>query len=491
MLVLRYIFWALLKFVFGLRYRVRVHGLDRVRGLKGPVLILPNHPGYVDPPLVYLSLWPTLKPRPMAFEILFKNPLLWPFAKLINAVKIPDVDAQASAQLREEAQTAVKVVIDGLKNGENFILWPSGRIQRRGVEVLGGSRALTDILKAVPEATIVLARTTGVWGSMFSFAQTGKHPELTRMLFRGLGVYLANLIFFAPRRQVDITVEKLDREKLPELTREKINPWFENWYNAGGQSEPVYVPYHFLFGPRTFDFPKPGDLEDVDLSKIKPETQEAIRHLLEDKLHRPLTDAEQTPETTLDQLGLDSLDRVDLMLHVEQQFGFSGGQVPTNLGQVWALAQGMAETATPKPPPAEWFKPINDDAPLEVQGDTVVAAFVHRALKSRREVAAADDIAGAITYERLLTGALMMAERFKKIDAPNVGVLIPASVACDVVLFGLYLAGKLPVILNWTTGPANLAHAARLTKLTHVVTSRAFIDRTGVAVEAVEYLHVE
>src|SRR5262249_38925031 len=160
-------------------------------------------------------------------------------------------------------------------------------------------------------------------------------------------------------------------------------------------------------------------------------------------------------------------------------------------GQVWALAQGLAETATPKPPPAEWFKAIDDNSPLEVQGDTVFAAFVNRALKSRKDVAAADDIAGAVTYERLLTGALLMAERFKRVEAPNVGVLIPASVACDVVLFGLYLADKLPVILNWTTGPANLAHAARLTSLTHVVTSRAFIDRTAIAVEGVEYLHVE
>src|SRR5262245_30970670 len=449
MLVLRYIFWALLKFVFGLRYRVRVHGLDRVRGLKGPVLILPNHPGYVDPPLVYLSLWPTLKPRPMAFELLFRNPLLWPFAKLINAVRIPDVDAQASAQLRGEAQTAVKVVIDGLKNGENFILWPSGRIQRRGVEVLGGSRALTDILKAVPEANVVLVRTTGIWGSMFSFAQTGKHPELTKLLFRGLGLFLANLIFFTPRRQVDIAVEKLDRGALPELTREEINPWFENWYNTGGQSEPVYVPYHFLFGARTFDFPKPSDLEDIDLSKVKPETKEAVYQLLEDKLHRPLSESERAPESTLDQLGLDSLDRVDLMLQVEQQFGFSGGQVPANVGQVCALAQGLAETATPRPPPAAWFRPIADNMPLEVKGDTVVAAFVTRALESRADVAAADDLAGAVSYENLLTGALLMAERFKKIEAPNVGLLMPASVACDVALFGLYLAGKVPVILNW------------------------------------------
>ena len=34
--------------------------------------------------------------------------------------------------------------------------------------------------------------------------------------------------------------------------------------------------------------------------------------------------------------------------------------------------------------------------------------------------------------------------------------------------------GKLPAILNWTTGPNNLAHAAKLMGLTHVVTSKAF-----------------
>src|SRR5262249_10144212 len=152
-------------------------------------------------------------------------------------------------------------------------MWPSGRIQRRGVEELGSSRALAVILQAVPEANVVLVRTTGIWGSMFSFAQTGKHPNLTRRMLQGLGVFLANLIFFTPRRRVDITVEKLDRSKLPELRRETLNPWFENWYNAEGPAEPVFVPYHFAFGPRTFEFPKLGGLDEVDLGQIKPETK--------------------------------------------------------------------------------------------------------------------------------------------------------------------------------------------------------------------------
>src|SRR6266852_4220464 len=99
---LRYIFWALLRFVLSLRYRLHVHGLDRVRDLRGPVLILPNHPGYVDPPLVFAALWPALKPRPMVFDLMFRNPFLRPFTKLLNALRIPDLDAQASAQARDD-----------------------------------------------------------------------------------------------------------------------------------------------------------------------------------------------------------------------------------------------------------------------------------------------------------------------------------------------------------------------------------------------------
>src|SRR5262249_5970247 len=160
--------------------------------------------------------------------------------------------------------------------------------------------------------------------------------------------------------------------------------------------------------------------------------------------------------------------------HVEQRFGFTGGQVPTNLGQLWALAEGLAEKAAPIPPPAAWFQPTGD-SPLEIEADTVAAAILNRALTSRKDVAAPGGPAGDITYERLLVGGLLMAKRLAKIEAANVGLQLPASVACDVALLGMYLAGKLPVILNWTTGPANLAHAARLMNLTHVITSKAFI----------------
>ena len=69
--------------------------------------------------------------------------------------------------------------------------------------------------------------------------------------------------------------------------------------------------------------------------------------------------------------------------------------------------------------------------------------------------------------------------------------MLPASVACDTMFLGLSLAGKQPVLLNWTTGPANLNHAARLTGLTHVISSWRLRDRLGIAIEGVQFLDVE
>ena len=488
MLLLRYALLWFAQCMLSLRYRVRVHGLEQLQGETGPILILPNHPGYIDPPLVLTTLWPLLKPRPMVLASMFNSPVLYPLIMILNALEVPDLES-ASQQAREQTAKAIQGLIDSLRHGDNCIMWPGGKVQRRGVEVLGAARALTDVLRAVPKAKLVLVRTRGVWGSRFSYAQTGQAPSLTGGILKGALWLLANLWLFMPRRRVDITVEKIDRARLPELQRDKINPWFEAWYNANGPETPTYVPYHFLFGSRTHEFPPPREALEIDPSAIKPETKEAVNQIVAEKLKRPLTEAEQQPGTTFDQLGIDSLDRMEITLHVEQRFGFSGDQVSTNLGQLWALAQGLAEKGPIKPPPAEWFR--KREGTVAIQGDTIPQAFVEIALRRRRDVAAADDLAGAVTYERAFVGALAMSKRFEKLPSPNVGLLLPASVACDLAFMGLQLAGKLPVVLNWTTGPANLAHAAKLMNLTHVVTSKVFVDRLGVTVAGAEYLYLE
>jgi long-chain-fatty-acid--[acyl-carrier-protein] ligase len=486
----RYLLWAIARLFLSLRYRVRVHGLEQLRGLKGPVLILPNHPGLIEPPLVITTLWPLLHPRPLIYGGNIHNVVLYPLMRLVNVLEIPDLN-RASANARAQAQQSIAAVIDGLRQGVNHIMWPSGRIQRNGVEVLGGARALTDILQGVPEAEIVLVRTRGVWGSMFSVAATGKVPNILRCLGWGVLLLIGNLLVLAPRRKVDITVERLDRSKLPPLERDQLNPWFEAWFNVGGPEKPTFVRYHFLMGRRTFEFPPLSSPEEADLSQIKAETKQAVAQVLSDKLHRELTADEVQPETTLDRLGLDSLDRMEVSLAIERRFGFTGDQVPANVGQLWALAQGLIEKGPPKTPDPAWFRAPADEGAAQIQGDTIPEAFLSRALASLGDVAAADDLAGAITYQRILLGAILLSRRFARLPGANVGLMLPASAGCFIAFFALHLAGKLPVLLNWTTGPANLDHAVRTTGLTHAITTQAFLDRAGVAVKDVQYIFLD
>jgi acyl carrier protein len=215
--------------------------------------------------------------------------------------------------------------------------------------------------------------------------------------------------------------------------------------------------------------------------------------MVEEHLRRPLADEERTALTTLDQLGLDSLDRMDLALEIEQRFGFRSDRVAATLGELWALAEGLltGDGSVAQAVPPLWTRPHTGGDQATCLADTMAEAFIRRVRANPNDVAVADRLSGALTYRRMLVGASLMSKRFARFEGQAVGVLLPSSVAADLVFFALHLAGKLPVMLNWTTGPAHLSHAVQTMKIRHVVTSRRFVDRLGVEIEEVDYAFLE
>src|SRR3954465_6759423 len=133
MTALRWFFWGLFRLLLGARYRLHVHGGDQRRALKGPVLVLPNHPGYIDPFLLFAVLWPTLRMRPLVYSGTFKGPTGRFLVHLVNALEVPDLDV-ASARARGEAEKAVADIAAGLEAGASFILWPAGHVWHDGLE---------------------------------------------------------------------------------------------------------------------------------------------------------------------------------------------------------------------------------------------------------------------------------------------------------------------------------------------------------------------
>lgn len=489
--LLNRIFWATCRFLLSFRYRTRVDGQEQLRSLQGPTLVIPNHPAYIDPPLVSSHIHLHKPLRPLVFSGTYRMLFLRPLMSLVDAFEVPDMSSQ-SRDAQAKALQMIDSVVDRLHAGDCMLIYPSGRLQRGDREVVGANRAVYEIVKRVPNLNVVMVRTRGVWGSSFSCAETGSPPNLAKKVITAAGWVFASLFFFLPRRQVSMHVQLADRDTLPLDSKEAFNTYLEQWYNADGEQEPKFVRYHHLFGPSEGDFGKGPKAEHYDVAAIRPKTIEQVNHLLSSHLGRELTEADLATSTTLESIGLDSLDRMDLALKIENQFGFRSDEVVSNVGELYALADGQLaqsdeQTAAPEP----WFAPHAENDPPRVLADTIAKAFVERVLKNPNDVVVADAISGVLTHRKMLIGATLMAKRFAKFEEKHVGVMLPAAVAADVVFYALQLAGKVPVMMNWTTGPTNLSHGVAVTEMKHIVTSKKMIDRLGIEVDGADYVYLE
>ena len=238
------------------------------------------------------------------------------------------------------------------------------------------------------------------------------------------------------------------------------------------------------------------------LAAIDKKTIGQVNELVASFLKRDLVDEEQVASTRLEDLGLDSLDRMELALRIEQQFGFQSDDVVETLGALWGLADGKLNAGAGSNKvlavPKNWSSSVLPAVGQNGSGkspwlldETVAAAFVHRMIETPEAAATGDAMSGVLSRRRLLVAATLMAERFRKIPEPHVGVMLPASVAADIVFYALHLAGKTPVMMNWTTGPSGLAHGIEVTGVRQVVTSSRLVDRLGIAIEGAGYIFLE
>lgn len=486
--------WFTFRCILGLRYRVLILGEEKLRRLEGPTLVMPNHAAYIDPAIVQSFIHRSYRGclRPIVLTGPYRNPVLHPLMLLVRALEVPDL-GQHSRRATEQARAMIDAVAERIEAGDSFLLYPSGRLQVRGQEVVGAARTASELLQRCKSVNIVLIRTRGLWGSKFGCAWTGKGPDLGKVVPFGFRTFFANLCFFMPRRDVTLTVEVIPREDIPGLDRQTLNPWLEEWYNRDIEipEKPVFVPYHFLFGPRDHEFRDISGSSAADLEKVPHEVKAEVTEMLESRLGRPLDAEEKSAATTLENTGLDSLERMALSLEIEQRFGFQSNEVGTTLGDLWLVAAGLAASAEEVVAPKEWLNRKEASPPFEVLADTLGEAFVRRALLDPQNVAAADLVSGALTCRKFLTACLLFSRRLKALDGDALGLMLPASVGADICFFGMHLAGKLPVMINWTSGPAATAHAIRTMRLKYIVTSRKLVDRLSIEIEGAEFFFVE
>jgi acyl-[acyl-carrier-protein]-phospholipid O-acyltransferase/long-chain-fatty-acid--[acyl-carrier-protein] ligase len=119
---------------------------------------------------------------------------------------------------------------------------------------------------------------------------------------------------------------------------------------------------------------------------------------------------------------------------------------------------------------------------------TVPEAILAAAAARPKFVVMQDFTMQGLPFRRLVVGAELLAGRFAGLletDA-RVGVLLPNTNAMPVALLGLWMAGKIPAILNYTTGPVIMLACVRLAALRTVITSRQFLTKGRLKVDELE-----
>jgi len=105
--------------------------------------------------------------------------------------------------------------------------------------------------------------------------------------------------------------------------------------------------------------------------------------------------------------------------------------------------------------------------------------FIRNAQKLSSKLAIDDKMLNRkVTYGKALIASLILAKKFSKFDEGEIGVMIPTSAGAVLAVLGVIMAGKVPAMINYSTGAAdNCRYAQRKCGFQTIITSKALLER--------------
>lgn len=476
----------LAKAFLSLRYRVTISGLEVLKGPKvkrGGTLFLANHTSLIDPPLVMLALAPKIKPRPLAVDYIFRIPLVKTLLGLVGAIELPNFETSVNTLKQAQADRAFSHIATALKGHEDFLIFPSGRLKTSAKEILGGASAVHRLLHDAPDTNLILIRISGLWGSSLSRALTGQVPSLPSIAWQGIKAVFFNLVFFTPRRHVHLELCNVSQEFPYAASKLEQNQYLESWYNQPyPQGEPLYLVASSRW-TGTLPSVTSQQQEKLNTSSLPPKLLDGVLEEVARITKRNKDSLDVSMDLASD-LGLDSLDLAELLVAVEEKYNcpsLAPGQVQT-IASLAAIAAGLD---TPKnliaTPTAKeerlWETPRHPLCPPKVE-TTVPEQFLTTSYNLKNHIACADAPSGTeVTYHAMRLGTIALANAIATMPGDRIGILLPATPAAYSTIIATQLAGKIPVMINWTLGRKYLDAITEQTDIQVILTSWKFLDK--------------
>ena len=120
-------------------------------------------------------------------------------------------------------------------------------------------------------------------------------------------------------------------------------------------------------------------------------------------------------------------------------------------------------------------------ATSNTQGSLFTALTDARAIHGGGFEALEDMERQPVSYNRLITMSLILGQRFKQFSTPGerVGLLLPNTVGVVGTFFGLQAVGRVPAMLNFSSGLKNMLSACFTAQIRTIISARRFVELAG------------
>jgi len=227
------------------RYKITLKGSEILQN-NSPILFLPNHQALIDPVILLSQIYRFSTATPVISEKYYDMPLVNWYFKRMGAVRVSDLET--GNRDTQVLKSITRSVFKGFRRNKNIVIYPSGQIAGQGYEKIFNKKSAYHIVSTIPEnVQIVGVRITGLWGSMFSKAKTGKSPDFFVQILKGIFYVPANLLFFVPKRNVSIEFVDLTliAKERAILGQKPFNIFLEDFYNMHGEEQALFIKYIF------------------------------------------------------------------------------------------------------------------------------------------------------------------------------------------------------------------------------------------------------
>ena len=108
----------------------------------------------------------------------------------------------------------------------------------------------------------------------------------------------------------------------------------------------------------------------------------------------------------------------------------------------------------------------------------ILENFIVEFSKNKAEYFAWDATTGTSTRKSFFLKAAVVSRLIRsRVKGKYVGIMLPALQSTTLLTIASYMAGKVPVMLNWTVGHKVLSYCADLTQLDTIITAGAFYEK--------------